>query len=905
MEAVSARTLPQLRIGAHLLATGLITAEQLADALDEKERTGARIGEIVVRNGWVSAEALARTLARQSGLEYCDVEATGREARATDLLSPKLARYFRCVPLRILDDRTVLVAVADPWSPLLEDLPSAMGYDVRITVASEDAIDRIVDELDPAGAGEPPLPPLDLVQPLLRLAPDAAPVEADDLADAEAPDEPQPDAQAESEPAPIPGDEPSAAAPLLIVVPPEPAEDEAGVEEASPAAGQELAPLGDVAQPVDASPVVESDTWLPFEPATPWVEPEAPWVEPEAPWVEPMAPATEDEAASGERDAGPLPQLDASDAGWGGAEAPMTPADGSPPDAAVEEERSDTHAFTPPAIVDEPADADAPLVEAAGEDAGWDVEPAAPPPRAGAFLWEPDEPETDATSVENDPLEPAGPLAEAASDEDVDVDAAGELDVPSDDELDVPRGGAPAGPLARDEEPAVDAGAAESDPAWLGSWDNDVAEDASADDPAEIEHDETAATAELDAAAAAYDPSVVESFEEAHGGPAAPFVEEVLRRAIAAGASDVHFEPRGGGTLVRMRVDGVMHDLESVATELEQPVAAQLEAMGDPDLAEGRTPQEGRVTADIGGRSVDLRIAVLPTIHGEQTVVRILQRTVRALDLSELGLAGDTAALLRHALAQPSGIVLAVGPAGSGTTTTLHAALRLLDSPGRCLVTVEDPVEYQLDGVSQIEVDTRAGLPFATGLRTALRSDPDVLLVGGLHDGETARIAVEAAMTGHLVLSTLHADNVASAVSRLLDMGVERQLLASSLNCVLAQRLARRLCTSCRTAVETRADELVEAGADPAAVPSPVVTLYAPSGCDRCRGGFKGRVGLFEALPATPSMRRLVESATAAEIYERAVSGGMRPLQTDGLRLCLEGLTSLDEIRRVAGDRRI
>jgi type II secretory ATPase GspE/PulE/Tfp pilus assembly ATPase PilB-like protein len=221
-------------------------------------------------------------------------------------------------------------------------------------------------------------------------------------------------------------------------------------------------------------------------------------------------------------------------------------------------------------------------------------------------------------------------------------------------------------------------------------------------------------------------------------------------------------------------------------------------------------------------------------------------------------------------------------------------------------MTIEDPVEYQLEGLNQIQINTKAGLTFAAGLRTILRSDPDVLLVGEIRDAETARIAVQAAMTGHLVLSTLHADNVGTAVSRLVDMGVERQLLASTVNCILAQRLARRLCPACREPYEATADELVETGLDAASVPdSGRLVLYRAKGCGQCHGGYKGRLGLFETLAATPKVRHLVETSTAEQIYAAAVADGMRTLQADGVRLALEGLTSLDEVRRVAGERRI
>jgi type IV pilus assembly protein PilB len=415
----------------------------------------------------------------------------------------------------------------------------------------------------------------------------------------------------------------------------------------------------------------------------------------------------------------------------------------------------------------------------------------------------------------------------------------------------------------------------------------------------------TTAPAEADEDGRAAD-GPFEVLEQVGNSPAVEFVNEVIRRGIQEGASDLHFEPQAARLLVRARIDGVMRDLRIGPARLAQAVTARLKIMGELDIAERRVPQDGRVTIRFGGQPVDLRVAVMPTTHGEQIVLRILYRTATPLGFEELGLAPDTIQVLTHAIAQPYGAVISVGPTGSGKTTTLYAALGMLNTKERCVMTIEDPVEYQLEGVNQIQVNTKAGLTFAQGLRTILRSDPDVLLVGEVRDSETAKIAVQAAMTGHLVLSTLHADNVGSAVSRLTDMGVERELLATTINCLFAQRLARKLCPSCREAYEVDVEELLAAGAREADLPvGGNLTLFRARGCNQCVGGYKGRIGLFETLLVSPKMRRLIESATAEEIYEAAVSGGMRTLQQDGLRLSIAGHTSLEEARRVAGVPRI
>ena len=380
--------------------------------------------------------------------------------------------------------------------------------------------------------------------------------------------------------------------------------------------------------------------------------------------------------------------------------------------------------------------------------------------------------------------------------------------------------------------------------------------------------------------------------------PAIKVVNSVLSRAIEEGASDVHFEPQASNLVVRARVDGVMREIAEIPRSLQPAVSSRLKVMAGLDIAEKRAPQDGRVPIRFGGKPMDLRMAVLPTTHGEQIVLRILTLAAEeARALGDLGMSPDAEETFLRAIKQPYGAVITVGPTGSGKTTTLYAALDLLNEPGRVLMTIEDPVEYQMPGINQIEVNPRSGLTFARGLRTILRSDPDVLLVGEVRDEETARIAIQAAMTGRLVLTTLHTHNAASSIARLKDMGIEPGLLSSALNCIVAQRLARRLCLDCREAYDPPADEL-EATSAPAGT-----VLYRARGCVRCAGtGFKGRVALYEVMPIQGRIRRLVEASTE-EIFAAAVADGMQTLRQDGLRLCLDGTSSLEEIRRVTGDR--
>jgi type IV pilus assembly protein PilB len=383
--------------------------------------------------------------------------------------------------------------------------------------------------------------------------------------------------------------------------------------------------------------------------------------------------------------------------------------------------------------------------------------------------------------------------------------------------------------------------------------------------------------------------------------PAISLVNSLIARAIDEGASDLHFEPQAKQMSVRIRVDGVMRNLATIPKSMQPPVTSRLKIMAELDIAERRAPQDGRMSIRVGGRPMDLRCAVLPTTYGEQLVLRIMNRPGGRLGLAELGMSPAAEQAFGRAIRQPYGAVLAVGPTGSGKTTTLYAALDVLNDADRVLMTIEDPVEYQTPGINQIEVNFKSGLTFARGLRTILRSDPDVLLVGEIRDEETARIAIQAAMTGHLVLTTLHTHNAASSVARLADMGVEPSLLATSINCIVAQRLARRLCVHCRTPYVAEATELADLGHDFVADET---TLYRAVGCTTCGGtGYAGRVALYEVMTVQGRLRRLIESGSTEEIFTEATAQGMATLRQDGFRLALAGISSLDEIRRVTGDR--
>jgi type IV pilus assembly protein PilB len=380
--------------------------------------------------------------------------------------------------------------------------------------------------------------------------------------------------------------------------------------------------------------------------------------------------------------------------------------------------------------------------------------------------------------------------------------------------------------------------------------------------------------------------------------PVVKLVNSLLARAVGEGASDVHFEPQERALVVRIRVDGVLRELVSLPKQMQAPLTTRLKVIAGLDIAERRLPQDGRLAVKIASEPVDLRVAVLPTTFGEQVVLRILRRAAVGLGLSSLGMSDDTERAFVRAVRQPYGAVVVCGPTGSGKTTTLYAALQLLNSADRALMTIEDPVEQHIPGVVQVEVAPRGPLTFPLGLRTILRSDPDVLMVGEIRDEETAGIAVQAAMTGHLVLTTLHTHSASSAIVRLRDMGVESPLLASALNCIVAQRLARRLCPDCLTAYEPSLEERAAVGVEP----DRECVLHRADGCVRCAGtGFRGRVALYEVMPIRGELRRLFAASTE-EIFAAARAQGMTSLHEAGMRLCREGVSSVEEIRRVIGD---
>ncbi|MFV3128970.1 GspE/PulE family protein [Niveispirillum sp. KHB5.9] len=395
--------------------------------------------------------------------------------------------------------------------------------------------------------------------------------------------------------------------------------------------------------------------------------------------------------------------------------------------------------------------------------------------------------------------------------------------------------------------------------------------------------------------------------DQASEAPVVRLVAHVIDEAVKARASDIHIEPFADTLILRYRIDGVLHNRPPPPLSLVRAMVSRIKILAGLDIAERRLPQDGRVRHRMGTRSVDLRVSTLPTVHGESVVIRVLDGSVGAMELPALGLSGGDEGALRRMMANPHGLVLVTGPTGSGKTTTLYAALRLVDAATRKVLTVEDPVEYQMARVNQVQVHPSIGLDFAAVLRSMLRQNPDVILVGETRDAETADIAVQAALTGHLVLTTLHTNSAAGAVTRLMEMGVEPFLIASTLRGVVAQRLVRMLCPRCKAPAP--ADEAAQAALRAAgllAPGEPCPPLMGPVGCSRCGGtGYVGRAGIFEMLRLDESMRRLViERAPTGAIEAAARASGFHTLRRDGLARVLEGLTSFAEVARVteAGD---
>jgi type IV pilus assembly protein PilB len=386
------------------------------------------------------------------------------------------------------------------------------------------------------------------------------------------------------------------------------------------------------------------------------------------------------------------------------------------------------------------------------------------------------------------------------------------------------------------------------------------------------------------------------SAEEA---PVVKLVHSVIADAVNRGASDIHFDPSRGQMQVRYRVDGVMIDSTTVPKSLVAGLVSRIKIMAELDIAERRAPQDGRVALTVDGRHVDIRVSTLPVIRGESVVMRILDKERVMLDLESLGMRDEDRELLMGSVSRNQGAVLATGPTGAGKTTTLYALLKAVNSPEKTLISIEDPVEYEVDGIKQIHVNPAAGLTFASGLRSMVRSDPDTLMVGEIRDRETAQIAMEAALTGHLVLSTLHANAASLAAARLTDMGVEPFLLASGIECIVAQRLARRLCTGCRKPAKLSAEELEQIGGADGED-----EIYEPVGCVTCNGtGYSGRIGLYEVLVLNEEIRSLIlAKASSGEIEEAAVTAGMHRLRDDGLEKVRQGITSLAEVLRVLGE---
>jgi type IV pilus assembly protein PilB len=392
---------------------------------------------------------------------------------------------------------------------------------------------------------------------------------------------------------------------------------------------------------------------------------------------------------------------------------------------------------------------------------------------------------------------------------------------------------------------------------------------------------------------------VVALHETSDDAPVIKLVNQLVGQAVERGASDLHMAPDGKEMRVRFRIDGVLQDITTVPRKMAAGVISRIKIMAELNIAEKRLPQDGRVGLVVDGRHVDLRVVTLPSVHGEGVVMRVLDKQSVVVELDKLGMADTERERLERACRETHGAVLVTGPTGSGKSTTLYAALQLLNTPEKNIITVEDPVEYEMSGLTQVQVSAKVGLTFAAGLRAMVRADPDVIMVGEIRDRETAQIAIESALTGHLVLSTLHTNDAPSAITRLIEMGVEPFLVASAIDCVVAQRLARMLCPNCKRRTIIPAKVLRESGYKARME----MEAYEPVGCRRCGGsGYRGRVGLYEVMQVTPEIQTMaLERRPSEAIRDVAVSQGMMRLRDDGLQKVRQGRTSIAEIARVVG----
>ena len=378
--------------------------------------------------------------------------------------------------------------------------------------------------------------------------------------------------------------------------------------------------------------------------------------------------------------------------------------------------------------------------------------------------------------------------------------------------------------------------------------------------------------------------------------PIIRLINAILTEAIKENASDIHLEPYETHLRVRFRIDGVLREVLQPKRALAPLLVSRIKVMGKLDIAEKRVPQDGRISLRIAGRAVDVRVSTLPSSYGERVVMRILDKQAGRLDLSHLGMNEESVATMVRLIARPHGIILVTGPTGSGKTTTLYAALTQLNQSSRNILTVEDPIEYYLDGVGQTQVNVKVDMTFARGLRAILRQDPDVVMVGEIRDLETAQIAVQASLTGHLVLSTLHTNTAVGAVTRLRDMGIEPFLLSSSLVGVLAQRLVRRLCPHCKTAYTAEASDCAVLGLPMEQAP----TLYHPQGCEECNQlGYQGRMGIYELIEVDEAMRQLIHDEAGEQAMEAQARKQSKSIRQAGIELILQGATSMEEVLRV------